>query len=93
MAPDEPQDLSAHLGPREKKISHPAVPKGLRVSKAEPIHSSVSGARKLGIWHKAGPEGSGDKTYTGGFPGDSVVKKPPAKAGDMGSIPGPGRSP
>ena len=25
------------------------------------------------------------------FPGGSVVKKPPAKAGDMGSIPGSGR--
>ena len=27
-----------------------------------------------------------------GFPGSSVVKNPPAKAGDTGSIPGPGRS-
>ena len=27
-----------------------------------------------------------------GFPGDSVVKSPPAHAGDMGSIPNPGRS-
>ena len=26
------------------------------------------------------------------FPGGSVVKNPPAKAGDMGSIPGSGRS-
>ena len=26
------------------------------------------------------------------FPGGSVVKNPPANAGDMGSIPGPGRS-
>ena len=25
------------------------------------------------------------------FPGDPVVKNSPAKAGDMGSIPGPGR--
>ena len=25
------------------------------------------------------------------FPGGPVVKNPPAKAGDMGSIPGPGR--
>ena len=25
------------------------------------------------------------------FPGGSVVKNPPANAGDMGSIPGPGR--
>ena len=28
-----------------------------------------------------------------GFPGDSVVKNPPANAGDTGSIPGLGRSP
>ena len=28
-----------------------------------------------------------------GFPGDSVVKNPPAYAGDMGSLPGSGRSP
>ena len=30
---------------------------------------------------------------TGGFPGGSVVKNPPASAGNMGSIPGSGRSP
>ena len=28
-----------------------------------------------------------------GFPGDSVVKNPPANAGDAGSIPGSGRPP
>ena len=28
-----------------------------------------------------------------GFPGGSVVKNPPAKAGDVGSIPGSGRCP
>ena len=28
-----------------------------------------------------------------GFPGGSVVKNPPANTGDMGSIPGSGRSP
>ena len=27
-----------------------------------------------------------------GLPGGTVVKNPPANAGDMGSIPGPGRS-
>ena len=27
------------------------------------------------------------------FPGGSVVKNPAANAGDLGSIPGPGRSP
>ena len=28
----------------------------------------------------------------GDFPGGAVVKNPPANAGDMGSIPGPGKS-
>ena len=28
-----------------------------------------------------------------GFPGGTVVKNPPAKTGDMGSMPGAGRSP
>ena len=27
-----------------------------------------------------------------GFPGGPVIKKPPAVAGDTGSVPGPGRS-
>ena len=31
--------------------------------------------------------------YIWGFPGGSVVKSPPANAGDAGSIPGTGRSP
>ena len=29
----------------------------------------------------------------GGFPGGSVVKNPPASAGELGSLPGSGRSP
>ena len=32
------------------------------------------------------------KTTWEDFPGGSVVKNPPANAGDTGSIPGPGRS-
>ena len=32
-------------------------------------------------------------TCVGGFPGVSVVKNPPANAGDLGSFPGFGRSP
>ena len=28
-----------------------------------------------------------------GFPGGTVIKNPPANAGDMGSVPGSGRSP
>ena len=31
--------------------------------------------------------------YQGGFPGGSVVKNPPANAGDLSSIPGSGRFP
>ena len=32
------------------------------------------------------------KVYHQDFPGGAVVENPPANAGDMGSIPGPGRS-
>ena len=32
------------------------------------------------------------KVVPGGFPGGTVVKNPPANAGDTGSNPGPGRS-
>ena len=32
------------------------------------------------------------KSVSGGFPGGTVVKNPPANAGDTGSSPGPGRS-
>ena len=32
-------------------------------------------------------------SYVTGFQGDSIVKNPPANAGDLGSIPGLGRSP
>ena len=31
------------------------------------------------------------RTHLGVFPGGSVVKKPPARAGDTGSVPGLGR--
>ena len=31
--------------------------------------------------------------FQGSFPGGSVVKNPPASVGDMGSVPGLGRSP
>ena len=31
-----------------------------------------------------------DNSVSGDFLGGSVVKNPPANAGDMGSIPGPG---
>ena len=35
---------------------------------------------------------SSSETKPGDFPGGTVVKNPPANAGDTGSIPGPGRS-
>ena len=38
------------------------------------------------------PSVTGHKTSLRGFPGGSAVKNPPANAGDMGSISGPGRS-
>ena len=39
------------------------------------------------------PAVSGLKAWSQGVPGGSVVKNPPAGAGDTGSIPGSGRSP
>ena len=36
---------------------------------------------------------SSDEVAEMSFPGGSVVKNPAANAGDLGSIPGPGRSP
>ena len=35
---------------------------------------------------------TGEQEAPSGFPGDSVVKDPPAKSGDLGRIPDPGRS-
>ena len=46
------------------------------------LSGDVTGAEKLDIKESA----------WGDFPGGAVVKNPPANAGDMGSIPGPGRS-
>ena len=37
-------------------------------------------------------DGNVQKSAVLGFPGDAVVKNPPANAGDMDSSPGPGRS-
>ena len=38
-------------------------------------------------------DGSMYLSHALGFPGGAVVKNPPAKTGDMGSMPGSGRSP
>ena len=41
----------------------------------------------------SGTEKFNNSNYnSGGFPGSTVVKNPPASAGDTGSSPGPGRS-
>jgi len=37
-------------------------------------------------------EQRGTRMFAEGFPGGSVVRNLPANAGDMGSIPGPGKS-
>ena len=37
-------------------------------------------------------QGGGLNVYMRDFLGGTVVKNPPAKVGDMGSVPGPGRS-
>ena len=48
-----------------------------RPSQVSDTHEEKSRCRKAGI---------------GGFPGGTVVKNPPANAGDTGLSPGPGRS-
>ena len=43
-------------------------------------------------WEKIYANQRSDTVLHGDFPGGAVVKNSPANAGDMGSIPGPGRS-
>ena len=50
------------------------------------IYSQLSSRWSLHIWGSRSLDSSG-------FPGGSVVNNPPASAGDVGSIPGSGRSP
>ena len=45
------------------------------------------------VWSWLGETKNKEVWIRGGFPGGTVVKKPPANAGDAGSIPGLGRSP
>ena len=49
------------------------------------------GSQRVG--HNRATKHSIGQPQNGGFPGGSVVKNPLAKAGDVGSIPGIGRSP
>ena len=49
--------------------------------------------RDISILQKTQESFNLDHKTRKGFPGSSVVKNPPAKTGDTGSIPGSGRSP
>ena len=51
--------------------------------KAQILHEKT--LLQVDLWYSAFEKGIG-------FPGGSVVKNPPANAGDTGSSPGPGRS-
>ena len=49
----------------------------------------------LGLWEESGgdePLAEAKERRTQGFPGGSVDENPPAKAEDLGSVPGPGGS-
>ena len=50
------------------------------------------GLRVVGRWSQNSGIFPSSKIQFMGFPGGTVVKKPPANAGDTGSSPGPGRS-
>ena len=45
------------------------------------------------VWGWLGETKHKEMWIRGGFPGSTVVKNPPANAGDAGSIPGSGRFP
>ena len=51
-----------------------------------------SSKHPVGVWHSVGAQEVFYKCEHAGFSGGSVVKNPPANAGNMGSIPSPGRS-
>ena len=82
-------------------------PAGTRAATFQAIptqHPNPPGVRRgkgRGTRGKTAGVPGGEKEYTrhlkakqesAGFPGGTVVKNPPANAGDMGSSPGPGRS-
>ena len=64
-----------------------------RVGLREALCARQESGRILQI-HSCPSTGRGEqsKIFIQGFPGGTVVKNPPATAGDMGSSPGPGRS-
>ena len=60
--------------------------------KGSPI-SKKGNAKECSNYHTIAPISHASKGMLRDFPGGTVVKNPPASAGDMGSIPGLGRSP
>ena len=56
------------------------------------VDPGQDGAGGLSRFHHATQDGVQSKTYELAFPGGTVVKNPPANAGDTGWSPGPGRS-
>ena len=69
---------------------YPTVPTGKVIASAE-VHLASSRVCYLALGDQSGLHPW--PTVCTGFPGGSVVKNPPANAGDVGSIPGSGRSP
>ena len=61
----------------------------VRVQKEENFRESLHLFREYVNNHE---QNVGSNTHGRGFPGGAVVDNPPAKAGDTGLIPGPGRS-
>ena len=61
------------------------------VHKATNLQTLITGWSKLLIKNELILKKLKKKIFRG-FPGGAVVKNLPANAGDMGSIPGPGRS-
>ena len=60
--------------------------------KIKPRDSTIHSQEKLKTIFFKKEETISENRMERGFPGGTVVKNPPANAGDTGSIPGPGRS-
>ena len=56
-----------------------------------PWTEEPGGLQSMGL-QRVGHEWATELNWTKDFPSDPVVKNPPANAGDIGSIPGPGGS-
>ena len=77
--------LAGYPGPSESRAH---LPNGMEYSLRE---KKIFIFKSLGWWWVLLPRYNFMSLI--GFPGGSVVKNPPANEGDMGSIPGSGRSP